>query len=148
MGFYWCFCLDTRVTCSGNRFRCQFSSECIPASGVCNGVEECEDGTDESHCNFSESFHDCSRHCQSHFLTSFLIVVIIVFTLFWSTAKRFDCKRPLCGYLKKCKEEVTILCFLCQCGWTAKLFWLIKLNISIYSVVYNEINGRFWNEFR
>lgn len=52
------FAPETRVTCSSSSFQCPFSSECIPYSGVCNGVEECEDGMDESSCHASEYFND------------------------------------------------------------------------------------------
>lgn len=38
------------VTCSLNQFRCARSNQCIPIGEECNGIADCADSSDESHC--------------------------------------------------------------------------------------------------
>lgn len=38
------------TNCSGFDFLCDFGQKCIPLDGKCNGVEECEDRSDERNC--------------------------------------------------------------------------------------------------
>ncbi len=36
------------LMCGGGEFRCHVDSSCIPADLVCDGVDNCADGSDES----------------------------------------------------------------------------------------------------
>lgn len=36
--------------CKAGDFPCIVSEQCIPLSGRCNGIQECQDGTDEQEC--------------------------------------------------------------------------------------------------
>jgi Low-density lipoprotein receptor domain class A len=47
-------CRD-KVRCTPGQFMCQLSGTCVSIRSVCNGVRDCEDGSDEFGCSSSQS---------------------------------------------------------------------------------------------
>ncbi|CAH2282309.1 MAM and LDL-receptor class A domain-containing 1 [Pelobates cultripes] len=43
--------ISPKPTCPPNSFTCVYDKECIPLSAVCNGTEDCIDGSDEISCS-------------------------------------------------------------------------------------------------
>lgn len=51
--------------CAANEFPCIVSEQCISSSGRCNGIKECNDGTDEMNCDGCGSgFFHCLKSNQ------------------------------------------------------------------------------------
>ena len=46
------------ANCTNNDFRCELSGECVDASRLCNGVDDCVDKSDESGCDLDEAEDD------------------------------------------------------------------------------------------
>ena len=38
------------IKCPANRFKCKDSARCIPTIWLCDGIKECDDGSDELNC--------------------------------------------------------------------------------------------------
>ena len=51
--------------CSGNQATCM-SGECIPKSGICNGVFDCADGSDEKTCSKQNSCEPNEFKCRNN----------------------------------------------------------------------------------
>jgi len=45
---------DNRLCLADNDFRCESSGACINQAKICDGVEHCSDGSDETNCSMYE----------------------------------------------------------------------------------------------
>lgn len=50
-------CRD-KVRCTPGQFMCQLSGTCVSIRSVCDGKEDCEDGSDELGCTETQSGDD------------------------------------------------------------------------------------------
>ncbi|XP_015789837.1 enteropeptidase isoform X2 [Tetranychus urticae] len=49
------------VKCKEDQLRCANEEECIPKENICNGIDECRDGTDEENC--SDGHYNSTTSC-------------------------------------------------------------------------------------
>ncbi|XP_053122508.1 MAM and LDL-receptor class A domain-containing protein 1 isoform X3 [Hemicordylus capensis] len=51
-------------TCGSDKFTCIYTKQCVPFFAKCNGVDDCEDGTDEMACPTVKPTTDSPRLCK------------------------------------------------------------------------------------
>ncbi len=62
------FLLSITAECPVDEFLCVTSKRCIPAVELCNGIENCGDGSDEINCSKSVcgQLTGCLLYCTIH----------------------------------------------------------------------------------
>ncbi|KAH6919921.1 hypothetical protein HPB50_029090 [Hyalomma asiaticum] len=56
--------LDSPTPCSGHQFTCVSEAKCIPRSSRCNGVRDCNDGSDEQDCHANRTCLEAEFLCE------------------------------------------------------------------------------------
>ncbi|KAL1463904.1 hypothetical protein MTO96_043136 [Rhipicephalus appendiculatus] len=56
--------LNTRASCSERHFKCVAEGNCVPRSWQCDGVSDCNDGSDEQGCHANRTCLEAEFKCE------------------------------------------------------------------------------------